>query len=211
MVVILVLLTFFAFIAVGVIRGRKGAQQLQSSKAEEQRIALGATYFHPGHAWATITSDDTVTVGVDTFTQKFIGKVDDIEIPEVGKALQQGEIAWKLKHGELELPQVSPVSGTIVEVNKKLSNDPALVNRSPYQKGWLLKIKASALREELKNLLPTSRAKEWMENVKSQLASYFAQEIGPVYQDGGELVDDIGSKLSAEEWKAIVHKFFIAV
>ena len=153
--------------------------------------------------------NDIVSVGVDDFAQKLIGEVDAVQIPQVGKVLRQGEMAWELKRAERTLSQVSPISGTVVQVNQNLQDNPSLVNSPPSQEGWLLKVKTTALKEDLKNLFSSGAAKKWMESVKVQFASHFAQEIGPVYQDGGELVAGIGDKLNDAKWEEIVHEFFL--
>jgi glycine cleavage system H lipoate-binding protein len=219
MVFIIVLLMFLVLITIDWIRTRRKVKVLESSIVpmsasvnEAQPVPAGGIaekYYHPGHTWVRVAGNSPVTIGSDDFARKVIGRIDDIELPQVGQLLKQGEIAWLLKSGERMLPQVAPISGKVIEVNAQLEHDPTLVNHSPYRYGWVLKLQPTELRENLRNLLHGQLAVRWMESVKAQFVRKFMPAIGTVMQDGGELIDDIGSKLSGEEWQAIVQEFFL--
>ena len=211
-------LLFVAFLPIGIfviikaavqkIRGVEVASETTSRFVIDPEL-VGQKYFHQGHTWAMATATGTVTIGLDNFTQKIIGAIDNVELPKVGRFLKQGRIAWKLHRGNRILPQIAPIDGTIVEVNKALQDDPLLANLSPYEKGWILKVRPNRLKENLRNLLHGQLAKKWMELVKSQLAARFPQSLGPVYQDGGELIDGVGNTLTDEEWEIVKREFFL--
>ena len=211
-------LFFVAFLPIGLfmvmkaailkIRGVEVEEKVDSSAWVDSEM-VGQKYFHQGHTWAMATAGGTITLGLDNFSQKIIGAIDNIELPKVGRFLKQGRIAWRLHRGNRVLPQISPVDGTIVEVNENLQKEPSLANQSPYEKGWVLKVKPARLKENMRNLLHGQLADKWMELAKSQLAARFPQSLGPVYQDGGELIDGVGNTLTDEEWEIVKREFFL--
>lgn len=211
-------LLFVAFIPIGIFMIIKVAVQkirgVEIASESATRIALehemvGQKYFHQGHTWAMATAAGTVTIGLDDFSQKTIGAIDNIELPKVGRFLKQGRIAWKLHRGSRVLPQIAPIDGTVIEINDDLQKDPSLANQSPYERGWVLKVKPSRLKANLRNLLHGQLAEKWKELAKSQLAARFPQSLGPVYQDGGELIDGVGNTLTDEEWEIVKREFFL--
>jgi len=166
-------------------------------------------YYHNGHAWAKLEEDNRVRVGLDDFTQQVMGDIDDIEIPPLGSKLNQGEAAWKLRHGQRKLSQLAPLGGTVVELNEKLIKDPSLANSSPYEKGWILKIQPKALSEEMPKLMDPFQFKMQFDQLKAKLMSSFNnQTVGMVYGDGGEVIKGAAVKLEERLWKILVTQLF---
>jgi glycine cleavage system H protein len=165
-------------------------------------------YFHPGHSWVLVRSSEPVVVGVNDFSQRFIGRLDGIELPREGSFLRQGEPMVTLKHGEKSLTQVAPVSGIVVEVNNLLKSNPSTVNDSPLEKGWIAKISPRDLTLELRNLLRGVIADRWQESVRSLLVHWFSPQLGTVMQDGGRIVDNVSDLVDDQEWRLLVNDFF---
>jgi len=215
MVAILFILTVIIFLTIDYIikrqeRTQTGATPVAVKTADERSASIiSGPYFHPTHSWAKVT-DDVVTVGIDEFTNKLMGKVQRMDIPKVGSYLQQGQTAWKLQRGKRELAQSSPVEGEVVAINEELMNNPAKINESPYKDGWILKIRPTSLRQNLKNLLSGETAKNWLENARSQFVLRFSSEVGLVCQDGGELIDNAGELLTEAEWNEVLNEFFVS-
>jgi len=109
-------------------------------------------YYHKEHYWAKIEGD-TVTVGTTDFAQKLAGQVVYVELPSVGKQVEQGKPCGSMESGKWVGRIYAPVSGKVAAVNLSLEETPELINESPYEKGWICKITASHLQEELKNLM----------------------------------------------------------
>jgi len=109
-------------------------------------------YYHKEHFWAKVDGD-VVTIGTTDFAQKLAGQVVYIELPSTGKAVEQGKPCGSMESGKWVGRIYSPVSGKIEAINGELEDTPELINESPYEKGWMCKIKASNLQEELKNLM----------------------------------------------------------
>jgi glycine cleavage system H protein len=166
-------------------------------------------YYHNGHAWVRLDESSKVRVGLDDFTQQVMGDIDHIEIPSVGTKLNQGEVAWKVRHGERKLNQLAPLGGTVVEVNIKLSQDPSLANRSPYENGWILKIRPEALNEEIPKLMDSFQFQLHFDQLKAKLMSFSSnQTLGMVYGDGGEVIKGAAAKLEEKFWKILVTQLF---
>lgn len=215
---ILYRLIWVAFLPIGLFMILKAAVQkirgVDVSEESEVQLKMkkeliGLKFFHKGHTWAVARADGMMTIGLDDFTQKLIGAIDKIELPKIGQPLRQGKVAWKLRHGERILPQTAPIEGVVVAVNEDLQKDPSLANRSPYEKGWVLKMKPTWLKENLRNLMRGQLGEKWLDVAKSQFVFRFPRSVGPAYQDGGELVDGVGDTLTDEEWETVKHEFFL--
>ena len=165
-------------------------------------------FFHPGHSWTLVRSSNEAVTGVDDFSQRFIGDLGDIELPQAGSSIRQGEVMALLKHGDKLLPVIAPLSGTILEVNTDLKKTPSLINESPLEKGWIARIVPDDLPVEVQNLFEGVTAERWQEAVRSHLIQWFSPRLGMVMQDGGELVENVSDLTNGEEWRILVNEFF---
>jgi glycine cleavage system H protein len=94
------------------------------------------------HEWMRV-SGDTATVGITDHAQQELTDVVFVELPEVGRKLKAGEACAVVESVKTASDIYSPVSGEIVELNKPVTDNPALVNTGPYAGGWFFKIKLS--------------------------------------------------------------------
>lgn len=104
------------------------------------------------HEWARRLDDDIVEVGISDYAQEALGDVVYVELPEVGSDVSAGEECCAVESVKAASDIYAPVSGEIVEVNQELDGEPELLNESPYESGWMFRIKASDL-SELESLL----------------------------------------------------------
>jgi glycine cleavage system H protein len=208
---ILILLTIAVFIILELVRSsRKRVGEEQHAKPAEASASarIVERYFHPAHSWVLTSKSDAVVVGVDDFAQKMIGTIETIDLPPLGQPLTQGQVLATLRRGKKALAQVAPVSGVVVAVNDKLHRRPGLVNESPYDRGWIVKLAPASLNHDLRNLLKGSVAERWEEAVRSELVNWFAPRLGTVLQDGGGVINNVSGLVSEEEWERLVHEFF---
>lgn len=225
MVVILVFLTFVVAISIEILRHRR------APKIEEYPVLVRTNqsvspievafpsrknylqfpdnvYYHNGHAWAKLEEKGVVRLGLDDLTQKVMGNIESIEVPPVGGKLSQGKVAWKISHGKRKIAQLSPLGGKIIEVNEKLKRNPSIINKSPYEEGWILKIKPENLGEELPELMDSFQMKIHFDQVKAKLRSSFDHALGTVYGDGEEIITNASEKLDEKWWKILVTQLF---
>lgn len=94
------------------------------------------------HEWVRLDGD-VATVGISNFAQEQLGDVVFVELPEVGRQVEQNGDACVVESVKAASEVYAPVSGEIVEVNTALEEDPELVNQSPTENGWFMKIRIS--------------------------------------------------------------------
>ncbi|EPF6143730.1 glycine cleavage system protein GcvH [Acinetobacter sp. AKBS16] len=92
------------------------------------------------HEWVKIEGDLVIT-GITDHAQDELGDLVYVETPEVGSQVTAGEQAGVVESVKTASDIHAPVSGTVVEVNNDLEDDPDFVNEDPYGKGWIYKIK----------------------------------------------------------------------
>lgn len=166
-------------------------------------------YYHRGHAWVKLEEGNRMRIGLDDFTQQVMGDIEGIAIPSPGGELSQGEVAWKVRHGKRKLSQLAPLGGTVVEVNEKLKRDPTLANCSPYEEGWILKIRTKGLNKEMPELMDSLQFKVHFDRDKAKFMSSFNDHaLGAVYGDGGEVIKGAATKLDEGTWKKLVTQLF---
>jgi len=95
------------------------------------------------HEWISI-ENDKATIGISRFAAAEIGEIAFVELPEVGKILQEGDVASVVESSKAAIDIVSPVSGEVVCVNEVLRTTPELVNQHPETTGWLYQVKLSS-------------------------------------------------------------------
>ncbi|MCB5264725.1 MAG: glycine cleavage system protein GcvH [Candidatus Cloacimonetes bacterium] len=108
-------------------------------------------YYTESHEWVRVEGD-TATVGITDFAQHELGDIVFVELPEVGMKVDAGEPCGSIEAVKAVEDMISPLSGKIVERNTDLEDSPDLMNKSPYEDGWLIKIRMSD-KDELDNLL----------------------------------------------------------
>jgi glycine cleavage system H protein len=92
------------------------------------------------HVWVS-EEDEHVYLGLTNYIQSELGLVISIELPEVGDKLEQGEVFAELESISTVHEIISPVSGTVLEVNADLEDHPSIINEDPYNEGWLVEVR----------------------------------------------------------------------
>ncbi len=105
------------------------------------------------HEWARVAAESS-TVGITDHAQHELTDVVFVELPEVGRTVKAGEACAVVESVKTASDIYSPLSGEVVEVNKAVVDNPALVNTEPYAGGWLFKLRLSAPAETSSLLTP---------------------------------------------------------
>jgi len=92
------------------------------------------------HEWVKLDGE-TATVGITDYAQNSLGDIVFVELPRVGKQIDQFGNIGVIESVKAVSDLFTPIGGEIVEVNSALDGDPASVNRDPYGDGWLFKVK----------------------------------------------------------------------
>lgn len=170
--------------------------------------------FHPGHAWARLSSDEEVAVvGWDDFARRLIGPADGFRLPEPGTRLTAGAPGWRIGAGGRELEMLAPVDGEVHSVNTAVLEDPALASRDPYGNGWLMRVRIPSREPVRRNLLAGRLARSWSELAERALQAIAAEApdaaLGAVLADGGEPSEGLARALAPDSWEEVVQRFFL--
>lgn len=102
--------------------------------------------FTEEHEWVMI-KDGMAIIGISDFAQKQLGDIVSIELPKVGSVFAQMQTMAIIDSVKASSDIYTPVSGEVVEVNEELVGKPEIINQSPYNLGWIVKINPSNMKE----------------------------------------------------------------
>jgi glycine cleavage system H protein len=117
------------------------------------------------HEWISV-QDNVGTVGITDYAQHELGDVVYVDLPEVGDTFEAGEPFGSVESVKAVSEVFCPVGGEVTEVNSKLEDNPELINESPHQKAWMIKIHLNSP-EELKELLGAEEYEEYLQEQAS--------------------------------------------
>jgi glycine cleavage system H protein len=120
-----------------------------------------ANLYTKDHEWILI-QDSVGTIGITDYAQHELGDVVYIDLPEVGDAFEANEPFGSVESVKAVSEVFCPVSGEVIEVNTKLEASPELINQSPHEQAWMIKIRLSNL-NELKELLSAQAYEEYLQ------------------------------------------------
>ncbi len=102
--------------------------------------------FSKDHEWVSVAGD-IATIGITNHAQEQLGDVVFVELPAIGKKVSKGGDAAVVESVKAASEVYAPVTGEVIDVNKELEGDPALVNRGAEGDGWFMKVKLSNPKE----------------------------------------------------------------
>ncbi|GAB1419195.1 glycine cleavage system protein GcvH [Bacteroidales bacterium] len=91
------------------------------------------------HEWVRVNGNEA-TIGISEFAQKELGDIVYVEVDTVDETLDAGEAFGSIEAVKTASDIYMPVSGTVTEFNEELSTQPELINKDPYDRGWIVKI-----------------------------------------------------------------------
>ncbi len=166
-------------------------------------------YFHPGHTWVHFHENGLATVGVTELAANFVGALAGVELPREGIRIRKDESAWTLVSGKRRrLEQPLPINGKVIAVNLELLENPGLMQSSPYESGWIVRIKpkrGSVLRTDF---LSPSEVKTWFAAARETITARLSPAMGAVAQDGGEWLTAFGDQLDDDGWLDLKRDLF---
>jgi glycine cleavage system H protein len=93
--------------------------------------------YSSSHEWVRVAGD-TATIGITDFAQNELGDIVYLELPDVGRKLQQGDVFGTVESVKAVSDLYAPVSGEVIEVNDELPESPEEINQDPYVRGWMI-------------------------------------------------------------------------
>jgi glycine cleavage system H protein len=98
-------------------------------------------YYTESHEWARLENDGTITMGVTDHAQEAMGDMVFVDLPDIGKKVEAKTECAVLESVKSASDMYAAISGEVVAVNEALRDTPDLVNKDPYNEGWVLKIR----------------------------------------------------------------------
>ncbi len=95
------------------------------------------------HEWIRLEDDGSVVIGITDHAQEALGELVYVEQPEDGATLAKGDICIVVESVKAASDVYAPISGKLLETNDALADQPELVNQSPYEEGWLVRVDPS--------------------------------------------------------------------
>lgn len=207
---LLLLVPFWRMISAPVYAaGHVVKEALRSSLAGWFHVPDGF-HFHRGHTWALPESSNVVRVGMDDFAQKLLGRPARVVLPSPGTQLEQGERGWRLEVAGKSIEMLAPVRGEVLAVNHAVLAAPEILDRDPYNDGWLIRVRVPSTDTAMKNLLSGPLATAWMEDAAGRLERRMsASDIGVALADGGVPRAGFARELSPDGWEGIAAEHFL--
>ncbi len=114
------------------------------------------------HEWVRI-ENNIATVGITDYAQHQLGDIVFVELPKIGMVFEKESNAGEIESVKAVGDLIMPLSGEVIELNEQLAESPELVNNSPYDGGWMMKIKISHP-NEIDELISVEKYKELVES-----------------------------------------------
>jgi glycine cleavage system H protein len=125
--------------------------------------------FTKEHEWIRIEKEEEerelAIIGISDFAQEQLGDIVSIELPKAGGVFRQGQTIAIVDSVKASSDIYTPISGEIVAVNEELIEKPELINQSPYDSGWIARIKPSNT-EEFENLMTKEKYDRYIGEIK---------------------------------------------
>jgi len=120
-----------------------------------------ALLFSKTHEWLNTADDNTATIGISDFAQDELGGLVFVNLPEPGDEVTVGEAFADVESVKAVSDVMSPVSGTVVEINEELLDEPEKINDAPYD-AWFIKVENITAHDDL---MDEAAYKEYLENL----------------------------------------------
>jgi glycine cleavage system H protein len=163
------------------------------------------TYYAPGHTWLRRVGLRRVRIGLDDLAQRVFPGASGISLAAPGTVVREGDRVGVIRNSGRQADIIAPISGTISAVNDSVRQDPALLHRDPYERGWLLAMIPSDA--SLDRCRTGESARAWLREEGTRLSRFFEAELGVAAADGGEFVVPPPTLLQDEQWVRLTREF----
>ena len=215
MTVLLVLFTLIMFLGVDAL--------IQRSRARRAAAPARADDIHPylelpdgmalahNHTWTQKGRDGTLAIGIDEFLFRMFGGLDRLLDPAVGAEVAPTVSSISLRSGDHALTLAAPVRGTVVAVNTAMLHDPSFYRRSPYESGWLVRVKPAATDRPGLATMTGKHAMRWLKEQTNIVRDFLNASYGTLEPatmlDGGMPVDGILEQCPDAVWQKFQQTF----
>ncbi|MEW5976885.1 MAG: hypothetical protein AB1898_13860 [Acidobacteriota bacterium] len=219
MVVIFVILTIAAFIAVDALVQRSRARARSASVlgavevgASVPRAAFanltvpGGLFLNDNHTWLGLDATGKAKVGLDDFVRRVLGHIEHIELPKPGQEVKQGEELFAVRQGKRKAVFMAPIDGVVTGINTHLLAEPTAVETDPYRSGWVCTLSPRNVATGLRRLAIAEEARAWLNAEVQRFKEFMSSRpvpqpaLGQVMQDGGQLAQGVLEFMDDDTW-----------
>lgn len=123
-------------------------------------------FYTKEHEWARVTGG-TARVGITDYAAKTLNDIVYLTLPSAGRELKQLSPFGTVESIKAVSELYAPLSGTITSTNQELTNHPELINKAPYDAGWIIELRPSKLEEEKKSLLSPKQYQDLLKSLEA--------------------------------------------
>ena len=179
---------------------------LKPAKEKEPLPMNGFTFcpelfYSKGHVWAK-PSDQRIKLGLDEMASLLTLRADGLHLPPVGSPIREKEALAEISSSGKKAKILSPLSGVVSAINHEVMENPALVWRDPYHRGWLILLAADHP-EEISNLLSGPKAKEWYSKQSLNLFNHLVKWAPNLTPKGNLLENSPIREILREKWEKL--------
>jgi glycine cleavage system H protein len=124
-------------------------------------------FYTKEHEWTRVTGA-TAKIGITDYAAKTLNDIVYLTLPSTGQAIKQLGSFGTVESIKAVSELYSPLSGTVVGTNQELTSHPELINKSPYETGWIIELRHSKLEEETKTLLSPNQYEEFLKSLDAE-------------------------------------------
>lgn len=180
-----------------------------AGRAPEGEFSIpGGALISSGHCWASLSEDGTARVGLDDFAGKLLGRVDTIELPEVGKSVKAGDPLFSVGQNHRHANFLAPLSGKVVKVNTALRDDPESRQNLSYGQNWVCVVEGEDLDAELPGLKIGKAAVAFFQEDIDRFRAFLQKAKGSAELDPASLCIGAFQDLDDAQWDAAARQFF---
>ncbi len=179
---------------------------LKPAKEKEPLSMNGFTFrrelfYSEGHVWAK-PSDQWIRLGLDEMASLLTLKADGLHLPPVGSPIQEKEALAEISASGKKAKILSPLSGVVSAINHEVVENPSLVWRDSYRRGWLILLTPDHP-EEISNLLSGPKAKEWYSKQTLNLFNHLVKWTSNPFPKGDILENSSLREILRGKWEKL--------
>lgn len=174
----------------------------------------GGVFISENHTWVSMDQTGISRIGIDDFAKKLIGKINSVELPNLGMEVKAGQPLFTIKQGNRSVTFNSPISGKVSKINTILQSNVDALDVTPYERNWICALDAENLDEEINEMKIGKAAvtffQEDIEKFKSLMNDIMKseKENGEYIEEGQLYIGQI-EKLNDTNWNKVTAEFFI--
>jgi len=174
----------------------------------------GGVFIANNHTWFNINQEGIARVGIDDFSKKLIGKIDSIELPNLGMIVKAGQPLFTVRQGNRSVTFNSPITGKVSQVNTLLKENLGALEVTPYEKNWMCALDTDKIDDEIKGMNIGKSAvtlfQDDIEKYKKIMTDILKSEKREgEYTGEGQLYAGQLEELSDGNWRKVVAEFFM--